>query len=121
MGVQTCALPIFTPWLDPEPDKPDNRLNDSVVDPQGRLWFGTMDDHEEAPSGRVYSIADGPRAVPTDSACCITNGPAVSPDGRFIYPVDHPGRKIRRHENRPGDTVERGGVACGTEERAEQR
>src|SRR3546814_7694963 len=57
-----------------------------------------MDDHEEAPSGRVYSLADGPRAVPTDSACCITNGPAVSPDGRFLYPVDTLDRKIWRHE-----------------------
>src|SRR3546814_11493241 len=57
-----------------------------------------MDDHEEAPSGRVYSLADGPRAVPTDSACCLTNGPAVRPDGRSLYPVDTLETKIWRHE-----------------------
>ncbi|HVI98753.1 MAG TPA: SMP-30/gluconolactonase/LRE family protein [Sphingomonas sp.] len=88
----------FTPWLDPEPDRPDNRLNDSVVDASGRLWFGTMDDLEGAPTGRLYHLEDGPRAVPTDVTCCITNGPAASPDGRFLYPVDTLGKTIRRHE-----------------------
>src|SRR4051794_20472004 len=29
-----------------EPDLPTTRLNDGVVDPQGRLWFGTMDNAE---------------------------------------------------------------------------
>src|SRR3954453_22587514 len=31
-----------------EPELPTNRLNDGVVDPQVRLWFGTMDDGEKA-------------------------------------------------------------------------
>ena len=26
----------------PEPDLPDNRLNDAAVDPQGHIWAGTM-------------------------------------------------------------------------------
>src|SRR3546814_17529476 len=69
-----------------------------------------MDDHEEAPSGRVYSLADGPRAVPTDSACCITNGPAVSPDGRFLSPVDTLDRKIWRHQIGPPRAMARGEV-----------
>jgi sugar lactone lactonase YvrE len=30
---------------------PTNRLNDGVVDPEGRLWFGTMDNGERAKSG----------------------------------------------------------------------
>ncbi|RIA46595.1 sugar lactone lactonase YvrE [Hephaestia caeni] len=112
------AASTFTPWLDPEPDKPDNRLNDSVVDPQGRLWFGTMDDHEEAPSGRVYSLADGPHAVPTDSTCRITNGPAVSPDGRFLYPVDTLDRKIWRHEIGADGALARGELLIEIEDGA---
>src|SRR5215217_1372471 len=29
-----------------EPELPGNRLNDGVVDPSGRLWFGSMDNGE---------------------------------------------------------------------------
>lgn len=63
-----------------------NRTNDATVDPSGRLWFGTMDDAESAPSGRVYRF-DG-TLVEAGGACVITNGPAVSPDGRWLYHVD---------------------------------
>ena len=71
-----------------EPDKPDNRLNDGVVDPAGRLWFGTMDNRERAKSGAFYCFADN-RLRPTGiDGIAITNGPAVSPDGRILYFVD---------------------------------
>ena len=42
-----------------EPDKPGNRLNDGVVDPAGRLWFGTMDNKERAKTGAFYCFAGG--------------------------------------------------------------
>jgi D-xylonolactonase len=84
----------FTPLVDPEPDLPGNRLNDGVVDAAGRLWFGTMDDAERGPTGRIYMLgADGicrSRTAPT----CITNGPAISPDGRTLYHVDTLGGAI---------------------------
>ena len=40
-----------------EPDLPGNRLNDGVVDPAGRLWFGTMDNGEKAKTGAFYCFA----------------------------------------------------------------
>jgi sugar lactone lactonase YvrE len=71
-----------------EPGLPDNRLNDGVVDPQGRLWFGTMDNGERAKTGGFYCFADG-RLIHTGIGdIAITNGPAVSPDGRLLYFVD---------------------------------
>jgi sugar lactone lactonase YvrE len=71
-----------------EIDKPDNRLNDGVVDPKGRLWFGTMDNSEKAKSGAFYCFADG-KVTPTGiDGIAITNGPAVSPDGRLLYLVN---------------------------------
>lgn len=71
-----------------EPDKPANRLNDGVVDPKGRLWFGTMDNGEKAKSGAFYCFADG-KVKPTGfDGIAITNGPAVSPDGSILYFVD---------------------------------
>ncbi|WP_191992975.1 SMP-30/gluconolactonase/LRE family protein [Sphingomonas parva] len=71
-----------------EGDLPGNRINDGVVDPFGRLWFGTMDNSEEAPTGRFYRLNDGRVGDAGLPAVTITNGPAVSPDGRILYHVD---------------------------------
>jgi len=78
----------FDPIVKVEPDKATNRLNDGVVDPKGRLWFGTMDDREKAKSGAFYCF-DAGRLVRTGiDGIAITNGPAVSPDGKLLYFVD---------------------------------
>lgn len=69
-------------------DKPDNRLNDGIVDPEGRLWFGTMDNKEKAKSGAFYCFTDGEVRHTGLDGIAITNGPAVSPDGRILYFVD---------------------------------
>jgi sugar lactone lactonase YvrE len=71
-----------------EPDLPTNRLNDGVVDPQGRLWFGTMDDGERAKTGAFYCYHRGRLTRTALDGIAITNGPAVSPDGRLLYVVD---------------------------------
>ena len=65
-----------------------NRINDGVVDPSGRLWFGTMDNREQAPSGAFYRFDDNRVADAGLAKVTITNGPAVSPDGRTLYHVD---------------------------------
>lgn len=78
----------FTPICDPEPGRPTNRLNDGTVDPKGRLWFGTMDDGESQTTGAIYRLgADGTCERESD-LCSITNGPALSPDGRTLYHTD---------------------------------
>jgi sugar lactone lactonase YvrE len=71
-----------------EPDLPTNRLNDGVVDPAGRIWFGTMDNGEKAKSGAFYCFADGRLTRTAIDDIAITNGPAGSPDGRLLYFVD---------------------------------
>lgn len=71
-----------------EPDMPGNRLNDAAVHPDGSVWFGTMDNAEEAATGGYYRLSDqGLRAISAD-AMVITNGPAFSPDGGTVYLVD---------------------------------
>lgn len=70
-----------------EDARPGDRLNDGFVDASGRLWFGSMDDGEKALSGALYRLDEGGlRRV--DDGYCITNGPAVSPDGRTLYHTD---------------------------------
>jgi len=78
----------FALIVEVEPDVPTNRLNDGVVDPAGRLWFGTMDNGERAKTGAFYCFADGKLTRTAIDDIAITNGPAVSPDGRLLYVVD---------------------------------
>ena len=78
----------FEPIIKVEPDKPENRLNDGVVDPSGRLWFGTKDNGEKAKSGAFYCFGGGRLSRTALDGIAITNGPAVSPDGRILYFVD---------------------------------
>lgn len=77
-----------------EPGHPGNRINDGVVDPSGRLWFGTMDNGEKEPTGSFYSYRRGTLRPSGLTGIAITNGPAVSPDGRIFYWVDTLGRTI---------------------------
>jgi sugar lactone lactonase YvrE len=71
-----------------EPEFPTNRLNDGVVDPAGRLWFGTMDNGEKAKTGAFYCFHEGRLTRTRLDGVAITNGPAVSPDGKLLYYVD---------------------------------
>lgn len=71
-----------------EEDRSGNRMNDGFPDPQGHLWFGSMDDAEEAPTGALYRWNGA--AVPDrrEDGIIITNGPAQSPDGTILYHTD---------------------------------
>ena len=75
-------------------DVPENRLNDGVVDPRGRLWFGTMHNGEAAPTGCFYRFEQGRVVSSGIEGITITNGPALSPDGRILYVVDTLARTI---------------------------
>jgi D-xylonolactonase len=79
--------PEFISLADVEADMPGNRFNDGHVDAHGRLWFGSMHDSEEAPTGVLYRF-DGSSIRGMDEGYIITNGPAVSPDGGTLYHTD---------------------------------
>jgi D-xylonolactonase len=76
----------FTLLHQMEADMPGNRFNDGHVDAVGRLWCGSMDNGEETASGALYRY-DG-AASKVDSGYVITNGPAISVDGRTLYHTD---------------------------------
>jgi D-xylonolactonase len=77
----------FTHLLTIDDPALDNRLNDGFVDAQGRLWFGSMHDPEVAVTGALYRF-DAAGLTQSDAGYCITNGPAMSPDGRTLYHTD---------------------------------
>lgn len=72
-----------------------NRTNDATVDGRGRLWFGTMDDEENVPTGALHCL-DGGVLHRLGGEAVVTNGPAVSGDGRTLYHVDSGARTIWR-------------------------
>lgn len=77
----------FIPLLQVEADRSGNRFNDGHVDAAGRLWFGSMDDAEDQATGALYCF-DGRDVRRMDEGYVITNGPAISPDGRTLYHTD---------------------------------
>ncbi|NML09862.1 SMP-30/gluconolactonase/LRE family protein [Sphingobium sp. AR-3-1] len=88
----------FTRLHAPEAHLPGNRQNDACVAPDGALWFGSMDDAEEATSGYFYRIHRGACVESGLPPVSITNGPALSPDGRILYHTDTLGKRIWRTE-----------------------
>jgi xylono-1,5-lactonase len=78
----------FSLIVEVDPDLPTNRLNDGVVDPNGRIWFGTMDNSERSKSGAFYCFDRGELKRTRLTGIAITNGPAVSPQGDRLYWVD---------------------------------
>jgi sugar lactone lactonase YvrE len=70
------------------------RGNDAAVDAAGRLWAGTMR-YDTAPGGgRLYRVdADGDVVTVLD-AVTISNGIGWSPDGRLMYYVETPVRRV---------------------------
>lgn len=85
-----------------ETDRPQNRLNDGFVAPDGSLWFGSMDDEEKALSGALYRFADGV-LTRHDDGYGVTNGPALSPDGRTLYHHDTLQKLIYAFDHRDGE------------------
>ncbi|MEV5727602.1 MULTISPECIES: SMP-30/gluconolactonase/LRE family protein [Streptomyces] len=80
-------------WLHHEP-VPGRRANDAAVAPDGALWAGTMR-YDEAPGGGTLSrlTGDGTVDVVLDDVT-VSNGTGWSPDGRLMYYVDTPTRRI---------------------------
>jgi len=68
-----------------ELEKPDNRINDGKIDPAGRLWFGTMNNHEKKKSGSLYCLDKKLILHKVDDNYLITNGPAFIDKNNFYH------------------------------------
>ncbi|MFJ9045597.1 SMP-30/gluconolactonase/LRE family protein [Streptomyces sp. NPDC102347] len=80
-------------WLHREP-VPGRRGNDAAVAPDGSLFAGTMR-YDEATGGGTLSrvTGDGTVTVLLDDAT-VSNGTGWSPDGRLMYYIDTPTRRV---------------------------
>jgi sugar lactone lactonase YvrE len=94
----------FVPLAKVEADITGNRFNDGHVDAQGLLWFGSMDDGEAQPTGALYRF-DGSAVRRMDDGYIITNGPAISPDGRTLYHTDTLDKRIYAFDLAPDGSL----------------
>ncbi|MFB9241805.1 SMP-30/gluconolactonase/LRE family protein [Massilia antarctica] len=97
----------FSPLRHVEADLPGNRFNDGFAAADGSLWFGSMDAGETEPTGSLYSLHPGGRLTTVDSGYIITNGPAMSPDGKTLYHTDTLAKKIYAFDVLPDGTATR--------------
>ena len=83
---ESGALTFIT---DPEPDKPDTRLNDGKVGPDGRFWAGSMDERpDKEPVAALYRLDGDGTCERMVEGLVISNGLAWSPDGGTLYHSD---------------------------------
>ncbi|ALC24894.1 calcium-binding protein [Streptomyces pristinaespiralis] len=91
-------------WLHRDPVA-GRRANDAAVAPDGSLWTGTMR-YDEAPGGGTLTrTAPDGTAATVLADVTVSNGTGWSPDGRRMYYIDSPTRRIDVFDLRPGDPL----------------
>jgi len=70
------------------------RGNDATVDADGALWAGTMRYDEAAGGGRLYRLDPAGKVSTVLDSVTVSNGIGWSPDGRSMYYVDSPTRRV---------------------------
>lgn len=88
----------ITPLARPEPELPGNRLNDAKADAWGCIWAGTLPLSPDGNTGSLYRLSSKGRVTCRDRGYMITNGPAMSPNGRYLYHNDSGRRFVYRFE-----------------------
>jgi D-xylonolactonase len=85
LGLEPLSI---TPIARPEPDLPGNRLNDAKADARGCIWAGTVPPSVDGQTGSLYRMDPNGRVTCRDRGYMVSNGPAMSPDGRYLYHND---------------------------------
>lgn len=81
---------------EPESDRPENRPNDAAMGRDGRFYFGTMKAQPDGVAGgALYRLDPDLRVTRLLDGLHVSNGLAVSPDGRRLYLSDS-WKEVRR-------------------------
>ncbi|MEV0785747.1 SMP-30/gluconolactonase/LRE family protein [Streptomyces sp. NPDC050423] len=96
--------------------EPGRRGNDAAVAPDGSLWAGTMRYDDTEVGGSLTRVAPDGAATRVLPLVACSNGTGWSPDGRLMYYIDTPTRRIdvfdvdgeQVVDRRPFATVEEG-------------
>lgn len=80
-----------------EADRPETRLNDGRVGPDGAFWVGTMDDRpERQPIAALYRVDPSGRVERKVEGLTVSNGLAWTADGATMFHTDSRGPWIDR-------------------------
>jgi sugar lactone lactonase YvrE len=89
--------------VDPEPEqapnRPQHRLNDGKVGPDGAFWVGSM--HTQAATAALYRVTGDGRAGRKVEGLGTSNGLAFSGDGRTLFHSDSKQQWIDRYDLDP--------------------
>ncbi|MGW5737188.1 MULTISPECIES: SMP-30/gluconolactonase/LRE family protein [Streptomyces] len=80
-------------WLHREA-VPGRRGNDAAVAPDGALWAGTMAYDETPGAANLVRVSGDGTATEVFGDVTVSNGIGWSPDGRSMYYIDTPTRRI---------------------------
>ena len=70
------------------------RFNDGSVDPDGRVFVGSMDNEEKDALGQLYRLEPDGTLAALITLVTISNGIAWSPSGDLMYYADSPTKRI---------------------------
>jgi len=101
----SLVAPVFRLLVSVESDRPQNRLNDGAVGPDGALWFGSKNEPEDDATGAWYRWTGAGDPVRFDDGYVVTNGPAFSRDGRTLYHSDSVRRRVLARTVEPDGRV----------------
>ncbi len=66
----------------------EHRLNDAKLDPQGRLWVGTINTADDPGATAALYVLKGSVLEEIEGGYVNANGKAWSPDGKLMYHAD---------------------------------
>ena len=94
----------------PEAGRPENRLNDGKVGPDGRFWVGSMNESTvRRPEGSLYRVDHDGTCLRILEGLYTSNGLAWSPNGRLLYHSDSRGKFVQVFDY----NLESGSIANG--------
>lgn len=100
-----CEIDLATGLIDmivdPEPDIPENRLNDGKCDAKGRFWCGSRDPTDTNPGGSLYRLNPDHSYQKMDTGFIVSNGMAFSPDGKTMIFGDSRGETVWKYSLDP--------------------
>jgi L-arabinonolactonase len=87
-----------TPVLDPEPEYPENRLNDGRCDRRGRYWVGSRNPGITDKTGSLYRLDPDFTCHKMDTGFIVANGMAFSPDDKTLIFGDSTSETFYRYD-----------------------
>lgn len=87
VGLWDVCEPENVSWVDQNfPGESHFRLNDACADSSGKIWYGSMNMlNPSSRDGQLASFSPRDGLFIHDEGFTVTNGPVISPDGKYLF------------------------------------